>query len=334
MDFEIFRNEMQSAMSSSMMLQVAYVGVSGGLFDSLDSAKSVAEIASATSSDAGYVDVWCDAAYAFGLLEWDGKFSLSEKGKYFSRQMPSLLQMPVQAVLSAHMMERAATFLKSGERPGEKVLAERESILPLFGEMLERSFGKMFETSILPQLDIYEKTHSKGGTVIDLGCGNGWYLRKIAQKFTGIQCIGVDGFAENICQAQEACRKDGVSGRVNFVQGDIYSFNPEKKADLVAMNRALHHVWEKKEAVFSILSRIVADGGYVVIWEPHWPEDKTVLRKSQWQGMAMQNISEYVQGNRFLNPAEIEAELERAGFSPQTHFFNNGAEAVVTGQRK
>ena len=36
-----------------------------------------------------------------------------------------------------HMAERAAELMRSGERPGEQVLSERQTILPWFGPMLE-----------------------------------------------------------------------------------------------------------------------------------------------------------------------------------------------------
>jgi len=335
MDFNTIKEEFMNAAKAAQMLQVAYVGVANKLFDCLlqNGELSVAELAGKSAKDSGYINVWCDAAYAFGLLEWNGKFSLSDKGKFLARQQETIMQIPAQAMVSAHMMERAATLMKTGERPGEKVLLERESILPMFGEMLERSFAGFFAGTILPQIPAYEEINAQKGLVVDLGCGNGWYLRKIAERFRDIRCLGLDGFHENIKNAAILAKEQGVGDRVSFAEGDIYSFKPAEKADLVAMNRALHHVWDKKEKVFEILAATVKPGGYAVIWEPHWPKDKEMLRKPEWKGMAMQNITEYVQGNHFLNPEEIEAQLAQAGFKPKTFLFANGAESLVTGKR-
>ncbi len=99
------------------------------------------------------------------------------------------------------------------------------------------------------------------------------------------------------------------------------------------MNRALHHLWSDKERVFALLREHLAPGGAAVVWEPAWPDERAVLRAPEYRGMAFHNLAEHVQGNRFLRPGEIEAELAKAGLSPRVHRFAEGREVVVTGTR-
>ena len=336
MNFEDFRDEVQGYAKGALFLQVAYVGVSGHFFDGLLSGgMNAAELAQKSGMDSGYVNAWCDAAFAFELLDWDGSiFSITDKGRFMARERQSLLQVPAQTVLTAHMMERAATLMKTGERPGEKVLGERESILPLFGEMLERSFGTMFAGVILPELDLYDKVNASKGSVMDLGCGNGWDLRKVAEKYPDITCYGVDGFGENVSRARELARTAGLENRINIAEGDIYTLATGQKYDVIVMNRALHHVWDKKEKVFEIAAAHLNPGGTMLVWEPHWPKDKNDLRKAPWKGIAVQNLAEYIQGNRFLHPEEIAAEMNKAGLVPDVKLFMNNAEAIVAGVKK
>ena len=321
----------------AVRLSIAYIGLSAGLLTALARLghSDAAGLAQAAGQDAGYVVRWCDAAYAFGLLdEESGGFALTELGRAFLPDAPgTLMPFAVQGVLAAHMAERAAALMKTGERPGESVLAERETILPWFGPMLEAQFGPVFERTIMPALKVYEQAARRGGFAIDLGCGNGWYLMRLARAYPGLRCLGIDGFEENVAQASSRAAAAGLADRVRFAKGDIYGFESPEPADIIALNRALHHVWDEKETVFRILHDHLKPGGAAVIWEPHWPAERAALREPQRRMVAFQNLTEHVQGNHFLRPAEIAEAFRAAGLVPEVFDFLDGREAVVVGTR-
>jgi len=221
--------------------------------------------------------------------------------------------------------------MRTGERPGEVVLAERATVLPWFGPMLEANFASFFEREILPVVDAYRALDARGGTAVDLGCGNGWYLRKLVSRFAHVRGVGLDGFEENIRHARETAERAGIADRLTFQAGDIYHYSVQEPVALVAMNRALHHVWDQKHKVFGILRDALLPGGTVVIWEPRWPDTVSELREPRRRGMAFQNLNEHVQGNHFLRPAEIEAAMREVGLTPRTYLFAEGTEAVVVG---
>ncbi|MCB9648022.1 MAG: class I SAM-dependent methyltransferase [Deltaproteobacteria bacterium] len=328
---------MMQKLQGAAALNVAFVGVSNGLFDVLSGLRSAtaAELAAKAGRDLGYVTRWCDAAYAFEYLEREqDRFHLTATGEAFRPDAPdTLMPMAVQAVLGAHMAERAAGLMRTGERPGEKVLAERETILPWFGPMLEHSFATMFAQQIVPAIPAFARVDERGGLAVDLGCGNGWYLRALAKRCGHLRGIGLDGFEENIRQATELAAQAGLQDHLEFRAGDLHHFTVDGPVDLIAMNRALHHVWDEKENVFRILAEHLAPGGSAVIWEPRWPDDPAALRHPRGRGMAFQNLSEHVQGNHFLRPDEIAAELEKAGLRSEVHLFGEGYEAVVVGTK-
>jgi SAM-dependent methyltransferase len=330
------RKTVLAAAQGAMSLNLAFIGVSGGLFDALAAGPaSAADLAARAGADEGYARRWAEAAFAFGLLDRrEEAFSLTDLGAAFRPSAPdSLMPFAVQSVLGAHMAERTATLLKTGERPGEKVLAERPAILPWFGPMLEASFGTFFERQILPLLDVYHALDENGGVAVDLGCGNGWYLRKLAARYPRVRGVGLDGFDENIRLATAAAAEAGLADRLSFRAGDIHDFTIPEPVSLVAMNRALHHVWDRKDEVFAKLRDVLLPGGAAVIWEPRWPDDIEVLRAPHRRALAYQNLGEHVQGNHFLRPAEIEAAMRTAGLTPETFLFADGSEAVVVGIR-
>jgi trans-aconitate methyltransferase len=142
--------------------------------------------------------------------------------------------------------------------------------------------------------------------------------------------LGIDGFDENIAQAEDAARRAGMANRLKFIQGDIHGLALDEPADLIAMNRALHHVWEKDtDALFTWLRTNLKPSGVVAIWEPAWPADRAALRAPSRKAMAFQNLTEHVQGNHFLRPDEIEAAFARAGMHSQLYLFAQGNEALV-----
>ena len=100
------------------------------------------------------------------------------------------------------------------------------------------------------------------------------------------------------------------------------------------MNRALHHVWDRRDNVFRILRDHLAPGGAAVIWEPAWPDDVSTLRSHpRLRGMAFQNLAEHVQGNHFLKPEEIAEAFRRADMVPTIHRLFEDTEAIVVGVR-
>lgn len=334
---ETIRAQVLQNAQGAALLHLAFVGVTNHLFSTLSrvGSASAGELARTAERDGGYVERWCDAAYAFGLLEEvEGGFGLSELGRAFDPDSEgSLFPFAVQAVLGAHMAERAAGLMETGERPGEVVLGERATVLPWFGPMLEATFAPLFERHVVGAVPIFAEVDQRGGLAVDLGCGNGWYLRRLAKGCTHLRGIGLDAFEENIQQAERKAEADGVGDRLTFRTGDLHHFEVDEPADLIAMNRALHHVWSEKENVFRILGEHLAPGGAAVIWEPAWPEARAALREPARRGMAFQNLAEHVQGNRFLEPREIAEEMKKVGLEPEIHLLMEGREAIVVGRK-
>lgn len=321
------------------LLNIAYIGIVNHLFEKLHAAgqATAASLAQQAAVDAGYVIRWCDTAYAFGLLDEvnDDVFCVTDAGRMFLPDVAgTLMPFAVGAVLGTHMAERAAGLMPGGEQPGEKVLGERETVLPWFGPMLEKMFGPFLENEIIPNLPVYQEVDAKGGLAVDLGCGNGWYLRGLAKRLPQLRGIGLDGFDENIRQASEMADKEGSGDRIGFQNGDIYNFSIDEPADLIAMNRALHHVWEQKEKVFGVIAKHLKPGGVAIIWEPNWPVLRVRLREPDKRMMAFQNLSEHVQGNHFLRPDEIAEQFKAVGMSPEIYLFGNDREAVVVARKE
>lgn len=337
MNQDDIKSKVMQQAQGALSLNIAYIGIANNLFETIDTLKKARyeEIADKSNMDASYVLRWCEAAYSFDFLEIDAEdFFLTEFGKYWLNDSPdNLMPFAVQSILSAHFAESSTNYMKSGEQPGEKVIFERPSILPLFGPLLEKTFSGLFLNEILKTVPVYKEVNDRNGIVVDLGCGNGWYLRKMLSVFPKLKGIGLDGFDINIENAIKLSDSEGLTERLHFQSGDLHHFTIEEPVDLIAMNRSLHHVWDEKENVFRILKEHLKDDGYVIIWEPNWPLERKLLKEPSKRGMAFQNLAEHVQGNHFLNHREIELELKKVGMTSEAFLFAENNEAVIIGKK-
>ncbi|AWM92827.1 SAM-dependent methyltransferase [Pseudomonas sp. 31-12] len=127
--------------------------------------------------------------------------------------------------------------------------------------------------------------------VLDLGCGEGWLLRALAQR--GIEAIGVDGDGTLV----EAARAAGASS----VQVASYEALVEAKVDigrdydLICANFALLH--QDIIPLLAAMNALLAPGGALVIQTLHpwavaagdyqdgWREETFAGFKGQWRPM-------------------------------------------------
>jgi SAM-dependent methyltransferase len=339
MEHDDLKAQFRKMARGAQTLGLGYIGVVNGLFSALRrlGAAEPEVLAQAAGMDAAYVRRWCDAAYGFGLLEADDKtFRLSKTGAALDPEAEeSLMPLVGHSMISMHMAERAAEFMRSGERPGEKVLFERATLGSLFGAMLEGTFAKLFAKVIATGLPVFADVSARGGLVVDLGCGNGWYLRTLLRDRPLLRGCGIDGFEGNITAARALATQAGLSDRLTFAQADLHAFNLAEPADLIAMNRALHHVWEAGPATFiERLRAALKPGGAAVIWEPDWPEDRALLRTPARQGFGFQNLTEHVQGNHLLHAQDIAEAFGAAGMPAEIIRFAEGQEAVIVARKK
>jgi ubiquinone/menaquinone biosynthesis C-methylase UbiE len=113
-----------------------------------------------------------------------------------------------------------------------------------------------------------------GGIVVDLGCGPGEVLMRLAALAPSLELTGVDADAEMIERAQrKAERLPGADAhRPRFVVGDVAALAfPDESVDLVVSSYAVHH-FPNRHAARAEIMRMLKPGGKAIIWDivsPH-----------------------------------------------------------------
>jgi|GEM_PF-421431 len=215
----------------------AYVGSELGLFDEFKSARTVEAVSEKTGYSYDLLASWVKVGVAVKHL----KKRPNERYRSSKRRCSALMgqeQSPGVKALLKEMMElhiptmlKYPSILKSHERAlfdherhGE-VVAETSALLEHFAI---KKIKKMIRAR-------------KVDTIVDLGCGHGGYLRKLAEEFPDVQMIGVDLNQKVIDRARVL--SDDFSN-IKFEVGDINEWEPEdgKKVDVVLLHNIFHYV--------------------------------------------------------------------------------------------
>lgn len=123
-------------------------------------------------------------------------------------------------------------------------------------------YGKFSDHRLRPALELLERVPLIApGLIYDLGCGPGEITRIMAEKWPGATVYGLDNSKEMLAQAG----KDG--GRVQWIEGDIRTWEPDEAPDLIYSNATLQWVENHRE-LFPRLVGLLRPGGCLAVQVP------------------------------------------------------------------
>jgi len=109
-------------------------------------------------------------------------------------------------------------------------------------------------------LDYVSRNLPKGSSLMDLMCGPGYLLGKIASVRGDLKLKGLDIDERYIRFARES------HPGIDFELGDVISWDPAEKYNAVICTGALHHVpYEHQEGVIGRMASGAKPGGFVLI---------------------------------------------------------------------
>ncbi len=105
-----------------------------------------------------------------------------------------------------------------------------------------------------------------GCSVLDVGCGTGDMLIGLATSVEGVKGVGIDASESMIATARSRAEPGGLP--LSFAVGDVERLElPDGSFDRVVCSRVLLHL-ERPAAAVAEMSRVLAPGGRVAIFEP------------------------------------------------------------------
>jgi len=168
--------------------------------------------------------------------------------------------------------------------------------IDIFGEWAEQ--GKdvgMENTHSMPVNDMIDfalkerANIGKNFSFLDLGCGNGWVVRDVAQNKLCDRSVGIDGAKQMIVNAESR------GGKTKYILADINSFDSDEKYDVIHSMEVLYYLDDPSETVKKITDSWLSNNGRLIVGVDHyyenadshsWQEEvgtrMLMLKESEW----------------------------------------------------
>lgn len=205
-------------------------------------------------------------------------------------------------------MKRATEVFGEWAEEGKDVDMEKTHAMPV-NEMID--FALEERTNI-----------GKNFSFLDLGCGNGWVVRDVAQNKLCDRSVGIDGAEQMITNAESR------GGKTEYILADINSFDSDVKYDLIHSMEVLYYLDDPSETVKKISDSWLSNNGRLIVGIDHYYEN---IDSHSWQekvGTRMLMLKEFEWVNIF----------ETAGFN-EVQCWHSGKDKdwagtlVITGKK-
>jgi predicted O-methyltransferase YrrM len=267
-----------------------------------------------------YVRVWCRAAYAFELLDWDEAI-----GYRLAPHLAALLLDPTDPqYIGGRVQFYTALYedylaFPDSLRTGR--VWPRSEHDPWLLEALKNTTkpdAVVLTDHVLPQAPEALARLEAGGTLLEIGPGAGFALAHYARRFPGSRVVGVEFDGPSVDLARQTVAEAGVDDRVEIRHGDANELDDEDVYDLVVMNIALHETGGPPEYrnVLDRSRRALKPGGSVLVSELPYPDSPAEYRTQPvYKALAGVQIHEAQVGCGAITQSELRTLLDEAGFA-------------------
>ncbi len=241
---EAFAGRMLDVLNASSVALLLSVGHRTGLLDTLARVGAVTseELAEEAGLVERYVREWLGGVVTGGVVEYDpqaGTYRLPpEHAACLTRAAaPDNLAVAAQfvSVLGAVEDDVVRCFREGGGVPYERY----ERFHEVMAEDSHQNVVLRLDQRVLPLAPGLEERLADGIDALDVGCGRGRALLKLAARFPASRFVGYDLSPEAIADATAAAAEQGLAN-VRFEARDVSELGEEGRYDVVFAFDAIH----------------------------------------------------------------------------------------------
>ncbi|MEW5978826.1 MAG: class I SAM-dependent methyltransferase [Acidobacteriota bacterium] len=268
---EQFSERMLTALNQGAFCLMASIGHRTGLFDALRdrSPMTSAELASLAGLNERYVREWLGAMVTAGAVEVDAvtsRFHLPPEHAAWLTRAAAADNIAVFtqyiSLLGSVEDDIVECFKKGGGVPYQK--------FPRFHAVMAEDSGQSvlssLEPHILPLVPGLSERLAKGIRLLDVGCGGGAILNRLAGLFPNSRFLGMDLSNEAISNATQAASAAGLKN-VEFRTADLSDFHEKadpESFDFVTTFDAVHDQAKPLNVLKGIFRTLRPDGVYLM----------------------------------------------------------------------
>jgi SAM-dependent methyltransferase len=283
-------------------------GIDLGLFEKINDSEdgiSPKTLANQLGLHEPYIRIWCQTAYYMEILEYHGneKFSLAP-------HMNTLLVDTSNPFYYGPWIDFTTTgmvkMLKNHPKYYRKGVSEfyddfdqdfSDSAKALGDQFIPLGYIYVF----IPSIPGLKERMDEGMRVLDIGCGSGLLMTKLAKAFPkcSFEGIDVDKFAIN--HAQKRIRENGLEDKVSAHPFDAASLEYSGEFDLVNLSVSLHEINpEIRNRSIANCYKALRDSGLIVILDGDYPEKLEDFRKPEYTYIILEQFFEITFGSQLL----------------------------------
>lgn len=313
------------------------IGLERGLIDALSrnpDGLTADDLAAAVDGDAFYTQVWCRAAHASEVVEWDEASSRYVLAPHLDTLLldhtsPAYIGAVFGVLTEPEVFDRFAANFLSGERTWW------DQVSPEFIENVAGT-GGAFNNRLIPgalgEIDGATSKLEEGARVMELACGTGYAIVRLLEHFPDVSVVGVDGDAYSLKSASDAVDAAGFADRVELVESPLEDLDFSQDFDMVTINVSMHECRDI-DAVTENVHRALRPGGLFVISDFPFPTDHDGLRTVPGRIMSGIQFFEALIDDQLLPTEEYVALLEKHGFEDVGAVDVTPVHAVTHGRR-
>lgn len=279
-----------------------------------------------------YVDVWCRAALAADVLDaGDGTYRLAPHMAtlLLDRDAPTYTGGTFTVLVQPEIFDQFASNLPTGEGTWWDRVS-REFIRGVSGT------GRAFYNRLIPagleRVPGLAARLAEGAPVLELACGAGAGLVKMAAAYPGCTFVGVDGDAYSLELAQANVKEAGIEPRVELLHSTLEDFERKEAFDAAVINISMHEARDI-EKVTANVHRSLRPGGWFAISDFPFPESTEGLRTVPGRVMSGIQLFEALIGDQLLPTGAFVDLLARQGFGEVDAFEITPMHVVIHGRR-
>lgn len=279
-----FAGSLFDVMNKSALSFMISIGHRAGLFDTMrnmDFATSE-EIAGSANLNERYVREWLGAMVTGGVIEYAAGSKIyrlpAEHAAFLTREAGAD-NIGVFMQYAAVMGEVEDDILKCFKEGGGVPYSKFHRFHDVMAEDSGQSVLSTLESHIIPLVPGTAEKLKAGIKVLDVGCGSGRIINKLASIFPQSRFTGIDLSSEAIAKATAEASQSGLKN-VEFIVRDLSDFHetaPVKQYDFITTFDAIHDQGKPLNVLKGIYRALKDDGTYLmqdISGTSHLEEDK------------------------------------------------------------